>query len=225
MQASARRREVGLTERSRTRLAVVLATLVLLLGFLATGGHMADLKEFLNPNATLTPGIAGGLAISISLPLAINFGMSVKWPAIVVSFLLGSIIILSFKDPISSVLRLVYWVLNSLIIFATAIGVGINVDRPPAPPAPPPAQIERLFKGAHVQTQVSFFSVAQAMAQPMPPTAAPPPDRREPAPERPRPTTEQKAFTKEESEALRQYLQQQEQYQKKQRAYDKRWSW
>src|SRR5437879_482280 len=108
---------------------------------------MADVKEFLNPSGTLTPGIAGGLAIPLSLPLAINFGMSVKWTALVVSFLLGSVIILSFKDAISRLLRFVYWVLDSLIIFATALGVGINIDHPPAPPNAPPSQIEHLFKG------------------------------------------------------------------------------
>ena len=191
---------------------------------------MADVKDFLNPSGTLTPGIAGGLAIAISLPLAINFGMSVKWTALVVSFLLGSVIILSFKEAISRLLRFVYWVLDSLIIFATAVGVGINVDHPPAPPSAPPALIQHLLKSerpAPARSRIAFASVAfpQIMAQPTPPATAPKTRSPKPAPEPPRRTTEEKELSKEQVEAVKKYLQQQEQYQQKQQEYEKRWSW
>jgi len=194
------------------------------------GGNMADVKEFLNPNGTLTPGIAGGLAIAISLPVAINFGISVKWIALVVSFLLGSVIILSFRDPISRLLRFVYWVLDSLIIFAMAVGVGFNIDSPPAPPSPPPAQIQHLLKGERLVPAPSRIAAAslvfaQPVAQPTPPAAAPETGRPKPTPEPPRRATEEKELTKEQIEAVKKYLQQQEQYQQKQQEYQKRWSW
>jgi len=34
---------------------------------------MTDVKDFLNPTSMLTPGLAGGMVVSISLPLAVNF--------------------------------------------------------------------------------------------------------------------------------------------------------
>src|SRR3989442_8938505 len=165
-----------------------------------SGGNMADVKEFLNPSGTLTPGVAGGLTIAISLPLAINFGMSVKWPALVVSFLLGSVIILSFKDPIPYLLRFVYWLLDSLIIFATALGVGISIDHPPAPPSAPPALIQHLLKGerpAPARSRIAFASMAfpQAVAQPAPPATTPKTGSPKPPPERPQSTTGEKELT------------------------------
>ena len=54
---------------------------------------MPEIKDFLSPSAMLTPEIAGGLTVSISLPLAVHFEMSFKWVAIVVSFMFGMLII------------------------------------------------------------------------------------------------------------------------------------
>lgn len=98
---------------------------------------MPEVKDFLSPSAMLTPGIAGGLTVSISLPLAVHFDMSFKWVAMVVSFLFGLLIIYSFTGPLSKPLRALYWVLNSLIIFSVSVGTGVAVDSPPKPPALP----------------------------------------------------------------------------------------
>jgi hypothetical protein len=95
---------------------------------------MADVKDFLSPNAMLTPGIAGGLTVSIALPLAFHFDVSFKWSALAISFLLGIIVVSSFTDPLSKPLRIVYCLLNSLIIFSVSAGVGSNIDAPPPPP-------------------------------------------------------------------------------------------
>jgi hypothetical protein len=96
---------------------------------------MAEAKDFLNPHSMLTPGLAGGLTVSISMPLALAFSLSIKWLALVISLLLGLAIMLSIKEPLSKLQRFVYYTLNSLIIFSTALGAGINIDPPPKPPA------------------------------------------------------------------------------------------
>jgi hypothetical protein len=96
---------------------------------------MAEAKDFLNPHSMLTPGLAGGLTVSISMPLALAFSLSIKWLALVISLLLGLAIMLSIKEPLSKLQRFVYYILNSLIIFSTALGAGINIDPPPKTPA------------------------------------------------------------------------------------------
>jgi hypothetical protein len=96
---------------------------------------MAEAKDFLNPHSMLTPGLAAGLTVSISMPLALAFSLSIKWLALAISLLLGLAIMLSIKEPLSKLQRFVYYILNSLIIFSTALGAGINIDPPPKPPA------------------------------------------------------------------------------------------
>lgn len=95
---------------------------------------MADTKDFLNPNSMLTPGLAGGMTVSISMPIAISFDISVKWLALVVSFLIGVLIVYAIKERMSFLQRMGYCILNSLVIFSTALGAGIAMDPPPAPP-------------------------------------------------------------------------------------------
>ena len=94
---------------------------------------MVDKKDFLNPTSMLTPGIAGGMAVSISLPLAMNFDISLKWLILVISFLLAFLIVGSFEEKIRVSMKGLYVVLNALIIFSVSIGAGISIDPPPAP--------------------------------------------------------------------------------------------
>ncbi len=188
---------------------------------------MADVKDFLNPSAALTPGIAGGLAIAISLPLAANFDMKVKWITLPVCFLLGAVIVLSFKDPLSRLLKCVYWILDSLIIFAAAVGVGVNLDPPPAPPSAAPSQIQKLLEQVqgHAASQLGVsMAFAKGATEPGPPRSTPKTVTPQPV-EQPKGGSPAKPLTKEEVDALRKYLQQQQDYQKKQQQYQKRWSW
>jgi hypothetical protein len=98
---------------------------------------MTDAQDFLNPNSMLTPGIAGGLTVSISLPLAVNFAISFKWIALIMSFVFGIIIILQIANSqsMSKTLCLLYCIINSLIIFSVSIGAGAVADPPPKPPS------------------------------------------------------------------------------------------
>jgi hypothetical protein len=95
---------------------------------------MPEVKDFLNPASIMTPGIAGGLTASISLPLVTNFDLSFKWVALAISFILGLLIVFSYKETMPKMLRMLYSVLNSLIIFSVSVGTGITVDPPPKPP-------------------------------------------------------------------------------------------
>lgn len=95
---------------------------------------MADTKEFLNPNSMLTPGIVGGLTVSISMPLSLHFGLSVKWVALTVSFLFGALIVVYSREAMAYLQRGLYWILNSLIIFSVSIGAAANIDPPPQVP-------------------------------------------------------------------------------------------
>jgi hypothetical protein len=95
---------------------------------------MPEMKDFLNPASILTPGIAGGLTASISFPLTFQFHLPFKWVALVVSFIIGLLIVISFKEKIPKLLRTLYCVLNSLIIFSVSVGTGMTVDPIPKPP-------------------------------------------------------------------------------------------
>lgn len=77
-------------------------------------------QDFLNPKSMLTPGIAGGTVMLITNALINQFDLSGPKVALGLSFLVGSLVFLTKIVPIWQ--RLIYYVLNSLIIFAMATG-------------------------------------------------------------------------------------------------------
>ena len=82
-----------------------------------------DKKDFLNPNSMLTPGAAGAMAMTIANTFAGAFKMSEPWPALValgISFMFGLLVLSAKATPIWQ--KLVYYVLNSLVIFTVATG-------------------------------------------------------------------------------------------------------
>lgn len=79
-----------------------------------------DVKEFLNAKSMLTPGVAGLIAMLITNALQTQFGTPARWVAIVLSFLIGSLV---FADTVTRLpQRIVLYVINSLIIFSIAVG-------------------------------------------------------------------------------------------------------
>jgi hypothetical protein len=79
-----------------------------------------DVKEFLNAKSMLTPGVAGLVAMLITNALQMQFGAPTRWVALVLSFLIGSLV---FADTATRLLqRVVLYVINSLIIFSIAVG-------------------------------------------------------------------------------------------------------
>lgn len=139
------------------------------------------LDDFLNPNSMLTPGIAGGLATTIAMPLAFSFGWKIPLLVLAVSFLLSLLIVSGFDAKIPWTKRSIYCVLNTLIIFSASIGAARQIDQPPQPPEapPPPAAmssgvLDVLIPSAQAQLQKPPRNVPVA---PRKPAAAPAPDQ------------------------------------------------
>ena len=95
----------------------------------------AKVDEFLQPKAMLTPGIAGGITMLIANALWVAFSLPPRWTSLVLSFVLGLLVFAARGGGVPAWQRAVYYLLNSLIIFAVSIGtnyVGVGVTHPPA---------------------------------------------------------------------------------------------
>ncbi len=184
---------------------------------------MPKVDAFLNPNSMLTPGIAGGLVASISMPIALNFGISIKWVILAVSILLGLFIVLSIEKLPSRLLRGVYCLLNSLIIFSMSLGVAVNVDTPPKPPVAPSAATEPVNR----LSVAPLLGISAAEADDQNPRTAlsvrpiptSPPLNAKPSP------TEQEWQQAEREQKEQAYVEQKRQYQEQMQQYNRRWSW
>ncbi|MCP4714349.1 MAG: hypothetical protein GY868_04455 [Deltaproteobacteria bacterium] len=79
------------------------------------------MEDFLKSKAMITPGIAGATTTLITGTLYSQFGLPAKWVGLVVSLLFGLSIWADKEVPIYQ--RIVFYVINSLTIFAVAIGI------------------------------------------------------------------------------------------------------
>jgi hypothetical protein len=85
---------------------------------------MSDMEKFLTPESMLTPGLAGGMTMGITNALAFQFGLIAPGPALIaltLSFLFGLCVFVSSKKS-ARVVKLLFWVINSLVIFTVAAG-------------------------------------------------------------------------------------------------------
>ncbi|HEX4441337.1 MAG TPA: hypothetical protein VH854_14760 [Thermoanaerobaculia bacterium] len=96
------------------------------------------MDNFLDAKSMITPGVAGTLVMLLTNALSNNFSLPGKWVALVLSFVCG---LLVFGDKKLSVgPRVAFYVVNSLIIFATAVGAnGIGAAASTEPQAAPAA--------------------------------------------------------------------------------------
>ena len=81
------------------------------------------LNEFLNPKSMLTPGICGALVMTITNAVGTSFGVvgvGRTVMSLALSFLIGTLVFAATTKSIGQ--KLVFYVLNSLIIFSTAAG-------------------------------------------------------------------------------------------------------
>ncbi|MDA3790040.1 MAG: hypothetical protein PF503_16280 [Desulfobacula sp.] len=86
------------------------------------GTHIED---FLNPKSMPTPAAAGAVVALIAGALFKSFGISIAYCTIILSFMVGMIVLYSkeFKsDKTSRIVKIVLYIINSLIIFAMATG-------------------------------------------------------------------------------------------------------
>ena len=88
------------------------------------------MDDFLRSKAMMTPGIAGAATTLISGTLYSQFGLPAKWVGLVVSLLFGLSVWADKTVPFYQ--RIVFYCINSLTIFAIAIGIntaGLAVER------------------------------------------------------------------------------------------------
>ena len=89
----------------------------------------AMFAEFINPNSMITPGAAGAFTMVITNTLCQQFAqLPLNFTGLAVSFMFGAMV---FGYGASLLARIVYFVINSLIIFVVAVGssaVGTHID-------------------------------------------------------------------------------------------------
>jgi hypothetical protein len=87
--------------------------------------------EFLNPNSMITPGAAGAFTMVIANTLCQQFAqLPLNYTGLAVSFMFGAVV---FGYGASLVSRMVYFLINSLIIFVVANGsnaIGVRISGP-----------------------------------------------------------------------------------------------
>lgn len=78
------------------------------------------MDQWLSPNSLLTPGIAGGVILLICNTLWAQFALPPKYTGLAASALFGVVVVYTIKANLF--IRVVYWILNSLIVFSVATG-------------------------------------------------------------------------------------------------------
>jgi hypothetical protein len=85
---------------------------------------MDPIKDFLNPQSMLTPGIAGASIMAIINTLSMQFDLARPWPALMALLLSALCCALALStDRMPWWRKGIYFVLNSLVIFSVASGV------------------------------------------------------------------------------------------------------
>jgi len=88
------------------------------------------LDSFLTPEAMLTPGVAGAMTMMITNALAQSFELPRAYTGLALSFTIGLLVLVAAKTLIA---KLVFYVLNSLVIFCVAAGASGLAPAPAAP--------------------------------------------------------------------------------------------
>jgi hypothetical protein len=116
---------------------------------------MSDIEKFLTPESMLTPGLAGGMTMGITNALAFQFELIAPGPALIalgLSFLFGLCVFVSAKKS-ARVVKLLFWVINSMVIFTVAAGSNaLGMVVPTVPPKQLASRtVEMLVATAHAQ--------------------------------------------------------------------------
>ena len=88
-------------------------------------------SDFLSPTGSLTPAAAGAIVLLIANTLGAVFGLPRAVTALVLSAIIGALIVARFRTTFLA--RLWYWIVNSLTIFAVALGANGTVSAMTAP--------------------------------------------------------------------------------------------
>jgi hypothetical protein len=88
-------------------------------GEMAGSNSNSPIEQFLTPEAMLTPGVAGSLTMMITNALTVNFAMPRAWVGLGLSFIFGLLVLVTTRNLM---VKCVFYVLNSLVIFCVAAG-------------------------------------------------------------------------------------------------------
>jgi hypothetical protein len=125
------------------------------------------LSDFLNPNSMITPGAAGAFTMMITNTLCQQFAqLHLGFTGLVVSFLFGAVV---FGAGVSVPARMMYYVINSLIIFTVAMGSNAIGDQ-----AAEQASKQRsgtVLGQAIGSRSMGEFNVATVQKPPVPPSS------------------------------------------------------
>ena len=91
---------------------------------------MAGMNEFLNPKSMVTPGAAGAMTMMIANTISLHFGSQPAYYGLPLSFVFGLLVFITKEIQVWQ--RLIYYFINSLIIFSIGFGggnIGANLSR------------------------------------------------------------------------------------------------
>jgi hypothetical protein len=111
------------------------------------------IDEFLNPKSMVTPGVAGAVTMLITNTLSSQFGLLPNYTGLVISLIFGLVVFLA-QSQANWLVRIIYYFLNSLIIFSVAMGTnqaGLSSAKAAEPKSPQPAL-------AKTSTTAPFFA-------------------------------------------------------------------
>jgi hypothetical protein len=78
-----------------------------------------QMSDFMNPSSMMTPGVLGGLVMTLSNTFYGMFALEPRWSALILSFLCGLIV---FNSAVPKARAIIFYLLNSLIILSMANG-------------------------------------------------------------------------------------------------------
>ncbi|GAB2910532.1 hypothetical protein [Rheinheimera gaetbuli] len=91
--------------------------------------------EFINPKSMMTPGIASTAILLVANTLNLHFELKAAITALALSFLIGLVVFLA--EQMKLIERVIYYIVNSLILFSMAVGGNQGIVSLSAPVNPP----------------------------------------------------------------------------------------
>jgi hypothetical protein len=113
------------------------------------------MNDFINPKSMMTPGAAGALVMFLSNAVCFQFPeIAPRWLALALSLILGALVAAAAKPKVLAATG--YWLVNSLVIFAVAVGsVGGAVRGTNTTGSNAAAALNMLISGAYAQSAQS----------------------------------------------------------------------
>jgi hypothetical protein len=110
---------------------------------------VSDGSAFLQPQSMITPGVAGGLTMMITNALCYSFPLlHLRGTALIISGMLAAVV-LAHAAPLWQ--RILYYVLNTLIVFSMSLGAGRLTVDPANTAALPRTAMISFISSAHAQ--------------------------------------------------------------------------